>query len=157
MKVLLIRHAHALSRKQWDQPDAGRPLDERGQRQAAALGADLADHPIVEVLSSPAVRCVDTVAPLATARGLAVEPHAALVEGAAPVAGVDLVRGLADRDGDTGDVALCSHGDVIPSVIRALADSGVDLEEQPTKKGAYWVLEVEDRKLVRGRYVPPPT
>src|SRR5699024_10873776 len=45
-------------------------LDETGRSQAAALDGRLADVPLVELLTSPLLRCQQTLAPLATSRGL---------------------------------------------------------------------------------------
>jgi hypothetical protein len=37
---------------------------------------------------------------------------------------------------------MCSHGDVIPAVVLALAEHGVELHDPPVwKKGSTWVLE----------------
>jgi hypothetical protein len=53
---------------------------------------------------------------------------------------------------------LCSHGDVLPPLLFGLADRhGPALPaEPPFAKGATWVLDEEDGRLVRARYLPPP-
>ncbi|ANY08035.1 histidine phosphatase family protein [Pseudonocardia sp. HH130630-07] len=48
----------------------GVELDERGREQAAKVVERLADLPIASVVTSPMQRCRQTVAPLASARGL---------------------------------------------------------------------------------------
>ena len=70
--MILLRHALAGDRDEWVGDDSERPLDERGERQARELVDRLAELPIDEILTSPAVRCVQTVQPLAAARGLEV-------------------------------------------------------------------------------------
>jgi probable phosphoglycerate mutase len=47
-------------------------LDERGEKQAAALAERLAEVPFTAIVSSPLDRCLDTVAPLKQARELGV-------------------------------------------------------------------------------------
>ena len=151
MPVLFVRHAVAVARKDWRGPDHLRPLDERGTAQAEALVAQLAPYRAARLLSSPTRRCVDTLAPLARALGLEVEEAEALGEGQSDEA-LTLVRKLAPET-----VALCSHGDVIPGVLEALAAAGVDLGDRlRCKKGSTWVLEAEGDRLVCGTYLPPP-
>ena len=131
--ILLVRHAKAGDREKWDAPDDLRPLTPKGEAQAQALVDQLAGYEIDRVLSSPYLRCTQTVAPLAAARGLAVEPCDDLAEGEGH-AGIALARGLL---GGAAYTVLCSHGDVVEEVLDALAVR----REQYTRKGATWVLD----------------
>jgi phosphohistidine phosphatase SixA len=170
VSLLLLRHVHAGDRAAWRGDDAQRPVSERGQRQAAALVERFADRPIVALVTSPAVRCLQSVEPLATARGLEVEEAEDLAEGSPP----DLVRRFLRRQHArardlAGEVVLCSHGDVIGDVVRGLAARGVDLGG-PARwpKASTWVLldppptehdeggERGEDGEVRVRYLPPP-
>jgi 8-oxo-dGTP diphosphatase len=152
MAVLLVRHAVALARRKWTGPDELRPLTARGTRQAEELTALLAAYDIERVLSSPSVRCVDTLRPMAKDRGIEVEETGDLAEGAFHLA-LALVRGCAPSA-----AALCSHGDVIPWVLdRLAARDGLDLGPDPKcAKGSTWVLEFEGSLCVGARYVPAP-
>ena len=69
MTLLLIRHASAGDRNDWVGDDLLRPLDGRGRSQASRLPELLGDYEIARVLSSPALRCVQTVEPLAALAG----------------------------------------------------------------------------------------
>lgn len=151
--VLLVRHAVALRRSEWVDDDMARPLSARGLAQAAALVGQLAAFPIVRILSSPAARCLQTVAPLAGSRGLTVETVDALAEGAGAEA-VDLVHALSAA----GGVVLCSHGDVIPDVLDSLDVGGRVVDGPRCKKGSTWMLtrRAADGALVGDRYLPPP-
>jgi 8-oxo-dGTP diphosphatase len=150
--VLLVRHAVAADRHEWKDDDEHRPLKKRGRRQADALVTALAGFEVERVLSSPFTRCVDTVVPLATARGCRVEETAALAEGASHDA-VALVRSLAGRH-----AALCSHGDVIPRVLEHLVvHDGIDLGHDPRwAKASVWVLEDDGERVVKAFYLEPP-
>jgi len=71
----VVRHAHA----DWT-PDVGRPLSERGQRDALRLAECLGGASIDAVYASTARRAQQTVAPLAARRGLPVQITPALDE-----------------------------------------------------------------------------
>ncbi len=131
MPVLLVRHASAGQRAAWVGDDRLRPLDERGWRQAHGLVAQLAPFPIDRVLSSPYVRCVQTVEPLARARGLEVEETPALAEGHEDEAVV-----LAVELAGTNSV-LCTHGDLVPPILAAFLPGD---DHAQSEKGSTWVL-----------------
>jgi phosphohistidine phosphatase SixA len=103
--LLVIRHGRAGDSSAWEGDDRLRPLDKRGRRQAEALVESLTPFPIARILSSPYDRCVQTVEPLAAARGLPIETREELGEDRQAVEGAALARSLADED-----VAICVHG-----------------------------------------------
>jgi 8-oxo-dGTP diphosphatase len=103
--LLLIRHARAGDSSEWEGDDRKRPLDKRGRRQAEALVEALASFTVTRVLSSPADRCVQTVEPLAAARGLDIEVRDELGEERQGHDGAALVHSLLGEP-----VALCVHG-----------------------------------------------
>lgn len=80
--LLIVRHASAGDREDWHEDDSRRPLDERGRRQAEALVDQLAPYAFKRIVSSPFSRCVETVEPIARARGLELETNDDLAEGA---------------------------------------------------------------------------
>jgi phosphohistidine phosphatase SixA len=88
--------------------DRLRPLDARGRLQAAALVELLRPLGVSRVVSSPYVRCIETVQPLAAALGVPVEPDDRLAEGAGPAA--------ADLFHEAG-VVCCTHGDIVEAVL----------------------------------------
>ena len=156
MKVFLVRHAKAGTRSGFDGPDELRPLTRKGREQAEALVRVLADEPITRILTSSYVRCRQSVEPLGVKLGVAVEDHAALAEGAPVVEGVRLLRSLVEA-GTTA--VLCSHGDVIPALLDALADlDGLELPpDYRYPKGSTWALTTgEDGRFVTAEYVAPP-
>jgi 8-oxo-dGTP diphosphatase len=148
--VLLVRHAHAGQRRDWDGDDRLRPLTARGRRQALALVAALEPWSPQRILSSPYLRCLQTVEPLADSLNLRVEPTEDLAEGNGAGA-LQLVRTLADEK-----VAVCTHGDVIPEILVPLVDEDrLDLGPDPRQaKGSVWVLEAQSGRFQRAIYVP---
>jgi 8-oxo-(d)GTP phosphatase len=151
MPVLLIRHADAGSRRDWQGADRDRGLSKKGRRQSAALIPVVEKYAPARLLSSPYMRCSETLWPAAAALGVAIEIHEALAEGKAEDA-LRLIRSLAGED-----VALCTHGDVIPEVLTALADEDrLDLGPEPRQaKGSVWVLEPDGDRFVGAEYLAP--
>ena len=81
MSILVVRHGSAGNHLAWEGDDADRPLDPRGTAQAASLAEAFAGFPVSVVLSSRAVRCQQTVLPLARRTSLEVAPDPVLCEG----------------------------------------------------------------------------
>ena len=140
MILLLIRHASAGDRDAWVGNDRLRPLDERGRRQAAALVTALAPYSVTGLFTSPYLRCVQTVLPLAGALGLLVQERAELAEGS----GDAVLRLLPTLLPGT---ALCTHGDVIETLVGA---------GRAKKKSSVWLLELRDGTVEPVAYLPPP-
>jgi phosphohistidine phosphatase SixA len=152
MAQYLVRHAKAGSRSGWVGPDESRPLTRAGKEQADGIMRLLAERPVPRALSSPYRRCVETMQPLATKLGLPVEVVEVLAEGEPAWRVVELLAALPD------DSVLCSHGDIIPAVIDALASRGMAVDGEPDwRKGVTWVLERDGDEFVRAHAVPPPS
>ena len=149
--VLVVRHAHAGDRGAWDGDDGQRPLSDRGHRQAEALASALAPYHVTRVVTSPLVRCGQTVRPLADALGLPVDEDPRLAEGAPPDATAALLREL-----DPGTV-LCSHGDVIGTLVQRMADLGLVDGDARWRKASTWVLRLDAGQPVDATYLPPPS
>jgi 8-oxo-dGTP diphosphatase len=137
LSVLLLRHAWAGKRDEWTGDDAFRPLDDRGRRQALAL-RELAQRGVSRIVSSPYLRCVETVEPLAEALGLAVELNERLAEGAPLELALAL---LAELDGGLA----CTHGDVIEAVLG-----------ETLHKGATAVIDVRHGGVALVELLPAP-
>lgn len=151
--VYLVRHAKALSRRAWAGPDDRRPLSSDGRRQAEDLPRHLGASEIGRLASSPHVRCVETLEPLAEARRLEVEVHDELAEGRAGTAALEHLLELAED----GPVVACTHGDVLLDALVELRSAGVRLEGPlQCRKASTWVLETEDGSFTRGQYLEPP-
>ena len=95
---------------------------------------------------------METVVPIASNHSLAIEPSEALAEGAA----FDLVLELIHEHEDDGAI-LCSHGDIIPTVLQYLHECGVDLGLSPKcEKGSTWMIEGRIGPTAVATYWPPP-
>ncbi|MEN3314362.1 MAG: 8-oxo-(d)GTP phosphatase [Acidimicrobiaceae bacterium] len=153
MPLYLVRHGKAGSRHDWKGADSRRPLSKKGRRQADALVSLLADGGATAVYSSPSLRCVQTVQPLADKLGLAVEAKPELGEGTARSEVAAFVGGLLATT-----AVLCTHGDMMPKILDALAaDHGLDLpRDYPYAKAATWEVATNGAGALTARYLPPP-
>jgi 8-oxo-dGTP diphosphatase len=149
--VYLVRHAHAGTKARWQGPDLVRPLSAQGRREALGLIERLDGHPVGRVLSSPAVRCLQTVEPLAARLGRPVEADEVLgVDG--PVARVVELLGDPALDG----AVLCTHGEIIGEVFDELDKAGIQLSDPPRwPKGSIWVLRRVAGQGWKGMYLAP--
>jgi 8-oxo-dGTP diphosphatase len=151
--VHLIRHAKAKNRSEWEEPDQLRPLTKRGQREARALAARLDDEPLARLVSSPFVRCLQTLEPLAVALSLPIETTDLLAEGAGGEPAAELLLSLAGA----GPIAACTHGDVLFEVVDVVSASGVTLDGPlAAPVASTWVLDVDDGRFVGARFVDQP-
>lgn len=150
-RVFLVRHAEAARRSNWNDDDRLRPLTAEGVRQAEMLASRLVSCGVHRILSSPYLRCLQTVEPLARRLGLPVEETGVLGEGG------DWEEALRLLEENAGfNVVACSHGDVIPKVVEAVAGRGASVDTASTEKGSYWELVVEDGRVTAAFYHPPP-
>jgi 8-oxo-(d)GTP phosphatase len=136
--LILLRHAHAVPKGGDDQ---ARPLNERGQGDAAALASVLACFaPRARVISSPAVRCLETVAPYAAAAGVPVEVSDRLFvttdAGDRPGA---VIRALIEA---ARPAIVCLHRENVPVALEAAcATLGTFPPADPSLvKGGFWVI-----------------
>ena len=153
MLVLLVRHGHAGTKRNWDGHDRLRPLDAIGLAQSEGLPAMLAPFTPTRILSSPFVRCLQSVAPVADAFGIRLERSSALLPDAGPAA-----MSLAlEASTPSGSVVLCTHGEVIHDLQTLLGLVGAPAFNPagPREKGSVWVLERVDGRFVRGTYLSP--
>lgn len=153
MPLYLVRHAKAGDREEWQGDDRLRPLSKPGRRQAEALVDVFKDLPVVHIVSSPYVRCVQTVEPLAAHRGLPIETTDALAEGAGIRPVFDLMQRFRDQP-----AVLCTHGDVVQEFVEHLAAEGAirPADAGTMAKGSTWVIDHTNGKITAARYIEPP-
>ena len=155
MPALLLRHGHALPRGGWHDDDRLRPLNDRGLAEADELVAMLRPFGPVRIVSSPLLRCRQTVAPLADAVDVTVESASWLAPLAA-VSAATVVRRMAIDLSDP--VVFCTHGEVIEALQVHVGQEtpAVFGPKSPREKASVWVLDWSDGRFVAARYLPPP-
>jgi len=121
--LIILRHAKALERGDWDEPDSQRTLNEVGFDQAQLLIKHLEPFAIDEVYTSDYTRCIQTVTPLAHTRGLSITGVPSLNE---QIFEEDPSRAVAFANAlkqDEKNIVICSHNPVIPTMLRGILNT----------------------------------
>jgi phosphohistidine phosphatase SixA len=158
VEVRLVRHACAGVKEEWEGPDELRPLDEAGHLQARALSQHLVPSRPTQLVSSPALRCVETLKPSAVGTGLDVTLEPALARTATRSEALEYVF----DEGCDGAV-LCTHGEILEFVLGATrAHEATIVAEQSDDewlllKGSVWTLDISDARVWSLRHqIPVP-
>ena len=151
-KVFLIRHADAGNKRRWRAADAVRPISKKGHEQVEALATRLVRTPINRIMSSPLLRCEQTVGPLAMRLGMHVETSRRLKREATTE---DIARLIRKSRGER--IVACSHGETIGPLIQALASNRMVEVVGPMEwsKGSVWELTTRKGRVVAARFIPP--
>ena len=151
MTIFLTRHAHAGKRSAWEGDDSLRPLSERGIAQAQDLAVFLDGEAPRRLVSSPFIRCMQTLEPLGSRIELDVESEPAFAEGAALDRALSALLALDEMNG-----VACSHGDLIPPLLRELRELGM-VTDGPLldQKGSLWIIETVGGRPTFGTYRAP--
>jgi 8-oxo-dGTP diphosphatase len=119
--IIALRHGKAVAPSSWSGPDATRPLTERGVQQAATNVATIEAWRPRTILTSPAVRCVATVAPLAATTGIRPKQKPHLSQDAYEAGSANVREVVGKRVRARKTAVLCSHGPVLPEILREVA------------------------------------
>jgi len=119
--IIVLRHAKAVSRDEWKKADAKRPLSAKGTRQAEALVGPLSAFGVRRIVSSPAERCMATVAPLAASLDRRVERSDLISQDAWEVGRSDARTVVGERVRARKAAVLCSHGPLLPDILTEIA------------------------------------
>lgn len=118
--LIVQRHAKADSRATFAGDDVDRPLDSTGAARARRLVPILAAYGIRHVVSSPALRCVQTVEPYARSINTFLEIDDRMLESAKPALVRHAVAALLERKKPT---VVSTHQPTLPTIF---AELGVD-------------------------------
>jgi 8-oxo-(d)GTP phosphatase len=155
--LILLRHASAGQKREWPADDEIRPLDPEGMTDAHRLADLLACFaPTARVISSPALRCTETVRPYAARFGGTVETDAALsppgrsgalsarTNRAASVA--DLLRAAVT---DRSPTVVCLHRENLPQALAAacLALGAPAPDDPRLPMGGFFVIHAAGGEL----------
>lgn len=157
-------HVDAVGRGEWTGAPDDRPLTDLGHKQAERMAQILTVDPIDALVSSPALRCRESLQPLAAATGLDIEvvpgfrdthgyraPDGWGKDGPDPLGGAFSAGSAYAAFSDlqqryaSGRVVLCSYGDIVPALLAFL--SGQYGEQMPPRnmaKGVVFAVQLEE-------------
>jgi 8-oxo-dGTP diphosphatase len=156
--LLLVRHAKAGSRSEWQDVDELRPLSRNGQKQVESIRVLARVYAVDRVFSAPLVRCVATVRPAAEDAGVQILEEELLSEKAYEGMAEATERRVLEIVEGGGVPLISTQGGVIPDLLARLANrSGLPLPRRvAAKKGSAWALFFDGTKMVAADYVEVP-
>ena len=155
---ILLRHAKAITRDEWQGDDDDRPLDSTGQNQASRLLSIYQVYNLEQIHTSDAVRCYDTVNPIAKAFGINLEVTEKLSESTYKKdreKAFDYAKDLIKVD---ARILLCSHNPILPKMLNKLTKkSDIDADEGKLSPADGWVIHRSGKEIIQIDRIDAPT
>ena len=155
--LILLRHAKAIERSEWAGEDTDRPLSSFGERQSRRLLSNLQPYVIEEMHSSSAVRCYETITPMARSMKIDFFFTDSLSEEVFTrdkERSIKYIHRLLVND---YPVLACSHNPILPEVISSFVNKfGIEVTDIKLEPGDAWVAHHIDREVVSVEYLPAP-
>ncbi len=124
--VIVLRHAQARTRNGWKADDLERPLTKPGESQAKKLAPLLRAYGVKGIITSPAIRCAQTVDIYARSVKALMEVDDRLAEETKPKRVERSIATVLERK---GPIVICSHRPTLPWIFAGLKIEARDLAE----------------------------
>lgn len=159
--LILLRHAKALVRSEWQGDDDDRPLEGIGQVQAQRMLAIYQAYQISDIHTSDAIRCYDTVAGMARALGIELKVSRQLSETTFKKnkeKALDYAKDLAEKVAQSkAPILICGHNPILPRMLEKLTKkSDVDHPAEKLQPGDAWILHIRKKKVLQIDVVKAP-
>ena len=155
---ILLRHAKAVTREEWQGDDDDRPLDSLGQNQANRLLAIYQVYNIEQIHTSDAVRCYDTVNPIVKGLGIKLEVTGKLGESTYKKDKEKAFEYAKDLIKEDARILLCSHNPILPKMLNKLTKkSDVDADEGKLSPADGWVIHRDGKEIIQIDRLDAPT
>jgi len=136
LRIHLVRCATGVPPESWQGAGGARPLSDQGKAEATGLVGFLAGRSVARLVAGPALRCRETLAPLAAERGLPIHVDDRLDEDAPLELALRLLRGLDEA------AVVCTHRSTVTGLLGRLLGLGAAPElESRCEPGSTWRLE----------------
>ncbi|CAB4551602.1 MAG: NUDIX domain-containing protein [Actinobacteria bacterium] len=119
--LILLRHAKATPRSEWNGAEAKRPLLAEGKQQAKRLVGLLTCYGPKRLITSPWTRCEQTVAPYAKATNKKVIQRSQLTELSSTLSPRKTINAVEAVFESTKSALICSHRPALPTITKTLA------------------------------------
>ena len=147
---ILLRHAKAITRDEWQGDDDDRPLDALGQNQANRLLGIYQVYNLEQIHTSDAVRCFSTVEPMAKGLAIKLEVTGKLSESGYrkdKERAFDYAKELLKEGSNS---LICSHNPILPKMLNKLSKkSDVEADEEKLSPADGWVLHRIGREIIQ--------
>ena len=155
---ILLRHAKAVTRDEWQGEDDDRPLDSYGQNQAKRLLAMYQVFNLEQIHSSDAVRCYDTVVAIAKGLNIKLEVTGKLSESTFKKDKEKAFDYAKDLMKLNESVLLCSHNPILPRMLNKLTkNSEVDADEGKLLPADGWVIHRIGKEVIQIDRIDSPS
>ena len=156
--LVLLRHAKAVTRDEWQGEDDDRPLDSYGQNQAKRLLAMYQVFNLEQIHSSDAVRCYDTVVAIAKGLSIELEVTGKLSESTFKKDKEKAFDYAKDLMKLNESVLLCSHNPILPKMLNKLTKkSEVDADEGKLLPADGWVIHRIGKEVIQIDRIDSPS
>ena len=156
--LVLLRHAKAVTRDEWQGEDDDRPLDSYGQNQAKRLLAMYQVFNLEQIHSSDAVRCYDTVVAIAKGLNIKLEVTGKLSESTFKKDKEKAFDYAKDLIKLNESVLLCSHNPILPKMLNKLTKkSEVDADEGKLLPADGWVIHRIGKEVIQIDRIDSPS
>jgi 8-oxo-dGTP diphosphatase len=153
--LVLLRHAKAVKRSEWNDYDLDRPLNNDGVEQSHKLVKQLEPFGIQGIYSSDATRCFTTVEPFSQKSGVKVNVTKDLNEeefDKSSKTSVEYVRQVMKFEGNH---LVSGHNPIIPHVLSKLAR--VEYSSDDLSPADAWIVHHRGDKVVAVEFLARPT
>lgn len=136
MRIHLVRSASGVDAASWTGPGGARPLSEQGHAEAAGLVEFLRGRSIERLIAAPALRCRETLAPLAKDRDLPVHVDDRFEEGTPIEPALRLLRSLDEA------TVVCVERTELSALLIGLMGGAPNRElAERSEPGSSWLIE----------------
>ena len=155
--LILLRHGKAITREEWEGDDGDRPLAQIGQIQSKRMLSKYLPFAISEIHTSDAVRCYETVAPMARAMSLDMIYWSELSEYAFAKdkkAAINVVNDIIESE---TRAIVCGHNPVLPGIVaKFIGKKNFKQLDHGLLPGEAWILHHRDGEVIAIDWMEAP-
>lgn len=147
---ILLRHAKAITREEWQGDDDDRPLDSLGIFQSDRLIPIYSVYKIDEVHTSDALRCFDTVNQFARKLQIKLEVNGKLSESTYKKDKDKAIDYCKDLLKEEKSVLICSHNPILPKLLNKLTKKAeVETDDEKLQPADSWVIHRVGKEIIQ--------
>jgi len=148
--LIMLRHAKALAREEWQGEDEDRPLEQLGQQQARRMLSLYQVYGLTQIHTSDAVRCHDTVEQMAHALNIPLTITNKVSEYTWKKSKEKAIDYAKELIKENEPIILCSHNPVLPRMMEKLTKKiDFDYPDNKLQPGEAWILHHNKKDVLQ--------